>query len=380
METKIKFNPSSLPIATVMNKIKKLYIEGKDGLDLQPSYQRGYVWNESFKEKLIYSIIKGYPIGNISIRDLEEKTKKNATSEVVDGQQRLTTIYNFMNDDLEIKGEYARNIIKEIKIYINSDDDKRVAKLIKKLDIKGNIIIKYSNLPDDIKLDMQSYPLSITNISNASTEQITEYFNFLQNQERLRAGEIINSMPDTYLEKYLDAISDRKKLFQILSYDNNRKEFDKIFYSIIGLFDQKINFGVTDEIIQNYASNKKHEIIGESSKLINNMIRNLNIIIEKSNIGSIKVNKRYIKLLLLLCGFDYIQFEYDTKDKLVKLETVNNKLSSFNSAKKEIVNETFRGREDEIENYRLIALLTKGSHPINRVEERIKMLSSIMNN
>ena len=50
METKIKFNPSSLPIATVMNKIKKLYIEGKDGLDLQPSYQRGYVWMNLLKK------------------------------------------------------------------------------------------------------------------------------------------------------------------------------------------------------------------------------------------------------------------------------------------------------------------------------------------
>ena len=91
--SKMNFTPAALPVQTIMNMIKNV---SRNGLDLQPLYQRGYVWSEDFKYKLIYSIIKMYPIGSVSIRNLEEPNEKKAKSEVVDGQQRLTTIYNFI--------------------------------------------------------------------------------------------------------------------------------------------------------------------------------------------------------------------------------------------------------------------------------------------
>ena len=42
---------------------------------------------------------------------------------------------------------------------------------------------------------------------------IAEYFRFVQNQERLRAGEIINSIPDSQLEQYLLQIDTKNILF-----------------------------------------------------------------------------------------------------------------------------------------------------------------------
>ena len=48
---------------------------------------------------------------------------------------------------------------------------------------------------------MLAYNISITNITNATDDEIAEYFRYLQNQERLRAGEIINSVPETKLLK-----------------------------------------------------------------------------------------------------------------------------------------------------------------------------------
>ena len=375
MANRMNFNPAALPIQTLMNNIKNV---NKNGLDLRPAYQRGYVWNDDFKEKLIYSIIKSYPIGNVSIRNLESPNSINAKSEVVDGQQRLTTIFNFINDKLEIKGEYARNIIREIKDYLGDESDSKSKKLLKKLERKGNVSIKYSDLPEDVRDNIKAFPLSITYISNASDQQITEYFNFLQNQERLRAGEIINSMPDTILDRYFDDIDNKDKFLNVLSYEDNRMEFDKIFYSIIGLFDGEINFGVTDNVIKDYVSNKKSELTNEALQFTKNMIGVINKIsdIDDEKLG--KANKRYIKLLLLLAGLKPEYFNIDLKLKLVKLETINNKLSAFNSAKKDMVKNTFYGMSNEtIENYRLIALLTKGAHPFSRVVERVDMLEKL---
>lgn len=64
------------PIQTIVNQIKNF--NKRDGIDLQPTYQRGYIWGKEFIDKLWYSIIKGYPIGNISLRVLSKKNAKGA--------------------------------------------------------------------------------------------------------------------------------------------------------------------------------------------------------------------------------------------------------------------------------------------------------------
>ena len=112
-ETRIKFNNESLPIATLMSKITAFKNQiGNDRLDLQPSYQRGAVWNQDFKEKLIFSILSRYPVGSVIIRNLTERNEKGADTEVVDGQQRLTTIYEFTQGELSINDELSKRIIK----------------------------------------------------------------------------------------------------------------------------------------------------------------------------------------------------------------------------------------------------------------------------
>lgn len=375
MSTRMNFSPAALPIQTIVNNIKNVR---KNGLDLNPIYQRGLVWNDDFKEKLIYSIIKNYPIGNISIRNLEMANGINAKSETVDGKQRLSTILEFMDDDLIIKGEYASKILEEIQEYFINENDPLSKKLQRKYLSKGKITLKFSELPDMVKMNINSFPLSITNISNATDEQITEYFNFLQNQERLRAGEIINSIPDTKLQKYLSKISDKDKFLEILSFNDNRMEFDKIFYSLIGLFEKAINFGVTDKVIKDYVESKDDELTPQGEVYVNNMIQNINYIINQVDEKLVKANKRYLKLLLLMTGFYPKFLEHETKLKLVKLEEINNKISAFNSAKKGMVEETFAGYSEScIESYRLIALLSKGAHPFDRVKERIDILIEI---
>lgn len=134
-ERRINFNPAPMPLATIIGSIKNV---NRGGLDLQPDYQRDFVWNQDFKEKLIYSLIKRYPIGNISIRNLEELNNKNARSEVVDGQQRLTTIFNFVTgtkensyNNFKIGNKFARKIIEEIIDYAGDYPDTKLKRLKK---------------------------------------------------------------------------------------------------------------------------------------------------------------------------------------------------------------------------------------------------------
>jgi hypothetical protein len=63
-----------------------------------PDFQRGIVWNEVKKSKLIDSFLRGFPVPNIFLYKNSEN--KHA---VIDGQQRLWAVKEFFNDGYELK-------------------------------------------------------------------------------------------------------------------------------------------------------------------------------------------------------------------------------------------------------------------------------------
>lgn len=80
------------------NEGKGLY--GLDGqLTIQPEYQRNYIYDDGQKDvAVINSLLKGYPIGLIYFN----KTK-DGQYEILDGQQRITSIGRFVINYLAIK-------------------------------------------------------------------------------------------------------------------------------------------------------------------------------------------------------------------------------------------------------------------------------------
>lgn len=81
------------------------------GIDLEPDYQRGNVWDESQKVALIDSIFKNIDIGKFTIikRKWGKDPNKPETPfmyEMLDGKQRLTAIYEFYTSRFKYKGLY----------------------------------------------------------------------------------------------------------------------------------------------------------------------------------------------------------------------------------------------------------------------------------
>lgn len=376
MNEQMNFSNASMALLNVLNKIKTIQF---GGLDLQPEYQRGYIWKSDFKDKLIFSIIKQYPTGNISIRVLQSPNAKGAKEEVVDGQQRLTTIKSFVLNEYVIKSEWSRKIIELIVLYMKDYPDEKLEKLKKKLNKPGNIKLKYDDLPSVIQDNINAYNIPVTYIANASDVQIREYFRFLQNQERLRAGEIIKSMPATNLEQYINKITDKDKFLDVIGFSDNRAEFDKVFYSIVGLLDEKINFGVSDKIIQNYAGNA--ETPQKGIPLIMNMINQINKVSNQDDIIVELSRKRFLKFFLLLASFGNVDFSTETTKKIKTLKLIDDKLASFFSAKLDAVDSEFAGMSTNvIEEFRNIALITKGGHALQRVKNRMQVLAHYVNN
>src|SRR5260370_41190056 len=74
----------------------------RDALILQPKFQRRLVWLEKPKSYLLDSIARGFPIPPIYIRAILDPNRKKTGREVVDGQQRMQTILDFLEDRLGI--------------------------------------------------------------------------------------------------------------------------------------------------------------------------------------------------------------------------------------------------------------------------------------
>jgi len=95
----------------------------RDKLDLEPPYQRRSVWNREFKDYFVDTLLLNYPVPSIFL--YEDITPNGiATYHVVDGKQRLTTIFEFVNNQFPIsekaqiadyKGKYFKDLDNEVK-------------------------------------------------------------------------------------------------------------------------------------------------------------------------------------------------------------------------------------------------------------------------
>jgi len=62
------------------------------------NYQRGKVWPDTAKTYFIDTILEGYPFPKVYLYQVFSEKSRRPIKELIDGQQRMTTIIDFMND------------------------------------------------------------------------------------------------------------------------------------------------------------------------------------------------------------------------------------------------------------------------------------------
>lgn len=68
-------------------------------LNMEPDYQRGYVWTLEQKQKLIESLLDKMPVPAIYL----VYKKQEQISEVFDGKQRLSAVFGFVDGDFSLE-------------------------------------------------------------------------------------------------------------------------------------------------------------------------------------------------------------------------------------------------------------------------------------
>lgn len=149
----------------------------KQTLILQPKYQRNPIWSDGQKCFLIDSLISACPIPQVYINIRTEGEGKGKTTfyDVVDGQQRLRTIIEFISDDwaLIALNEHAYPVS---DIY------------------KGQVGKRYSELPKKLQDAIWDYPLAVQEIRGWDDLEIRAMFRRLNYvNERLNKQELRHS-------------------------------------------------------------------------------------------------------------------------------------------------------------------------------------------
>src|SRR5579885_2211015 len=131
----------------------------KQSLRLSPKYQRNAIWSIGQKCFLIDSLISGCPIPQVYINIKTEGLgrDKKTIYEVVDGQQRLRAILEFLNDEWSLVATTAKS-------YPVSD-------LYKKYLGK-----KYSELPDPIQNTIWDYQIAVQELRGKDPQEIHGLF------------------------------------------------------------------------------------------------------------------------------------------------------------------------------------------------------------
>lgn len=174
-------------------------------LNLQPDYQREFVWNNRTMSKFIESLLLSIPIPTIFLAE-----NKDDTFEVIDGQQRLTTLFAFMKSD---------RVVEEVKL---SDSLKNVNTLtlngletLTKYNKK-----KFEDLEDGLKRKFNNVSLPVVIIKKDSTEDIKyDIFSRINSgSAKLNSQELLNVMYRGKLIKSLNDVAGTDRVNQI--FDN----------------------------------------------------------------------------------------------------------------------------------------------------------------
>ena len=131
-----------------------------DELELSPKYQRNSVWNEKAKSYLIDTIIRGLPIPPIFMRQKIDVSTKKTYREIIDGQQRLRAITEYIQNKFPIAkshndlfgGKYFEDLDDETKEQIleydifveviNEKDDPIIYDMFARLNTNNYILNK----------------------------------------------------------------------------------------------------------------------------------------------------------------------------------------------------------------------------------------------
>jgi hypothetical protein len=159
--------------------------------DLNPPYQRKSIWDDDRQSFFIDSLLRNYPIPPIFLKRIIDDTTGNTRFEVVDGKQRLTSIFRFIANEIPASNEDEEDPIAPF-----------VGKYFKDLDLPEYILYKKN---------FWRYPIPVEYIDDISEPEMNNIFDRLnRNGMPLSKQELRNAK--FYTSKFIAFLRDMASL------------------------------------------------------------------------------------------------------------------------------------------------------------------------
>lgn len=235
MEANLKSNITIKELCNgfVYNELEGKGLFGLSGkLTIQPEYQRNYIYADGKKDvAVIESILKGYPLGLIYFNQTDEDRY-----EVLDGQQRITSIGRFLTkkfaimedgkplyfDSLPIE-QQEKILNTEMLIYICNGTEKEIKEWFKTINIAG-IPLNEQELLNAV-FSGEFVTLAKAEFSNSQNAQIQKWSAYING----------SALRQDFLAKALEWVS-KGNISDYMSqhrHDNNINELKLYFNTVI---------------------------------------------------------------------------------------------------------------------------------------------------
>jgi uncharacterized protein with ParB-like and HNH nuclease domain len=246
-QTRIVAPSSSVKVVDLVGKIEK------KATILQPDFQRRFVWSNTHRQNFIDTLIKGYPTPEIYVaQNGIDIDKMESIEVVVDGQQRLTTIMDYIFEE------------EESKTY-------------------GTIVPKFKELDETERKNFLNYPLIVRDLGDITSEQIKEVFRRINStQYSLKAVEIQNAVYEgefiSVAKNVLDKLAkDKIELLDFLNEANISRMGDLRYILLLQSTIEEGGYFTYDKEVEKHIK-ENNEIYEDGDKMFNLLLKTFKFI------------------------------------------------------------------------------------------------------
>lgn len=199
----------------------------EEKINLSPAFQRGHVWKQPARKKLIRNIVQGKPIPAVFL--YKEAIGSKYSYNILDGKQRLESIILFIgteHTDVRIKNLDKYFFPKELRKHAGF----KVAATDRD--------VSFSEMSDTVVRDFREYSIPTIEISlddNSSLDEVISLFVDINQQgEEVKRFDIVKAMyrSDPLLKSVFDLIAVEEKRGQDVFYKSKNNEFTSVLKSL----------------------------------------------------------------------------------------------------------------------------------------------------